>query len=234
MNRQDRIERNMVISAMYTAGIKVESLAVLFCLHPATASTIVGPKRPATKPTAGRNKAVVEAYQSGATYQQIGDKHGISRERVRQILKRAGVKARPPKGEQPRPVTENTLLRRQGLHKCPRCQIVKNRATEFTLQSPHGAVSVCRECKKALVVGYQAGRIARGLPLNPIHDKVRPMPLTWKNSKRKIIEKMILEGERSNMVIAAHLCTAPSYVSDVRAHMRHHGPAPQKGAQANA
>jgi len=38
-----------------------------------------------------RNQDMVTAWQSGLTLQQIGDQHNISRERVRQILKKLGV-----------------------------------------------------------------------------------------------------------------------------------------------
>lgn len=38
-----------------------------------------------------RNEAIVEAYKYGRTLNEIGEEHGISRERVRQILRRQGV-----------------------------------------------------------------------------------------------------------------------------------------------
>jgi uncharacterized protein YoaH (UPF0181 family) len=38
-----------------------------------------------------RNADMIEKYKSGATLQQIGNLHGITRERVRQIMNRAGI-----------------------------------------------------------------------------------------------------------------------------------------------
>lgn len=38
-----------------------------------------------------RTNVIKDLFLAGATLQEVGDKHGISRERVRQILKRAGV-----------------------------------------------------------------------------------------------------------------------------------------------
>lgn len=42
-----------------------------------------------------RTQIMIERYQSGATLQQIGDEHHISRERVRQLLVRAGFDPHP-------------------------------------------------------------------------------------------------------------------------------------------
>jgi len=46
-----------------------------------------------------RNRAIVAAYEGGRTMQHIADEHGITRERVRQILFRARVKIRPSSPE---------------------------------------------------------------------------------------------------------------------------------------
>lgn len=44
-----------------------------------------------------RNAKIIALYRDGLTLKEIGDMTGITRERVRQILKRARVKARPRK-----------------------------------------------------------------------------------------------------------------------------------------
>jgi hypothetical protein len=45
----------------------------------------------------GRQVAIVEGYQNGETYEAIGKKHGISRQRVCQIVKKSGAyQPRPP------------------------------------------------------------------------------------------------------------------------------------------
>lgn len=50
---------------------------------------------PAAKPATARESAIVTAYVvTGETLQQIGDAHGISRERVRQILAKFGIDRR--------------------------------------------------------------------------------------------------------------------------------------------
>jgi len=43
----------------------------------------------------GRDKEVIELYQTGATMAEIGEKFGITRQRVSQIFKRFGVYVAP-------------------------------------------------------------------------------------------------------------------------------------------
>lgn len=46
----------------------------------------MGRKPMIDKPADPRRKSMAEAYRSGLTLQAIGDQHGITRERVRQLL----------------------------------------------------------------------------------------------------------------------------------------------------
>lgn len=43
------------------------------------------------RPISERNRSMIDRYRSGETLDAIGKSHGISRERVRQILRRAGM-----------------------------------------------------------------------------------------------------------------------------------------------
>lgn len=45
------------------------------------------------KPNPARNQQIVELFTAGKTMQEIADQFDISRERVRQILTRMGIKA---------------------------------------------------------------------------------------------------------------------------------------------
>src|SRR5256886_17141443 len=53
------------------------------------ASTVAPRMAPVANPTRERNEGIVEVYRSGVTLQEIGDRFGVTRERVRQIVARA-------------------------------------------------------------------------------------------------------------------------------------------------
>src|SRR5438270_1628170 len=56
---------------------------------PDGASTVAPRMAPLANPTRERNERIVELYRSGVTLQEIGDRFGVTRERVRQIVARA-------------------------------------------------------------------------------------------------------------------------------------------------
>lgn len=46
-----------------------------------------------------RDATIADLYEGGLNMREIGDRYGICRERVRQVLKRLGVASRGPRGE---------------------------------------------------------------------------------------------------------------------------------------
>lgn len=47
-------------------------------------------------PVAERNAAIIAAYQSGQTVTSLATEHGISRQRINQLVRAAGVEHRKP------------------------------------------------------------------------------------------------------------------------------------------
>lgn len=102
--------RNKRIAEQYCAGTPVAQMAKEFGIAEATVRAIAThlnarrPRKPIiSKPprvhvtkerNSERDKGICEDYLSGLTLQAVGDKHGITRERVRQILDKQGIEER--------------------------------------------------------------------------------------------------------------------------------------------
>lgn len=104
MNKQQREKRNKRIIASYNNGKRIADIAHNFGLSTPSIQQIINDGRArgvvtrkgriqeSTSPA--RIAAIVERYQSGATLEVIGEEFGVTRERIRQILDRAGVDRR--------------------------------------------------------------------------------------------------------------------------------------------
>lgn len=100
-------QRNADIAAAYRAGTKVVELARQYSLSHARVREILDEagcvcrKRPSGEATKQRDAAMVEGFTSGATTDQLAKLHGITRCRVTQVLRAAGIRikrGRPAKG----------------------------------------------------------------------------------------------------------------------------------------
>jgi transposase len=103
MNTSERFLRNTQMVTAYNDGISADQIAEEHGVTPATVyhvirearlngTTIVTHnrgRRPSTN--ADRDSAIVDAYRGGRTLESIGNDYGLSRERVRQIVKRSGL-----------------------------------------------------------------------------------------------------------------------------------------------
>lgn len=106
MNTRQRHERNNAIIAAYNGGATVEALSQRFKISRPVIYLVLQDgreqgvitrdrdRRGRTRNTEARNTEIVALYESGLNMQEIGDKFGISRERVRQVLRTNGVQAR--------------------------------------------------------------------------------------------------------------------------------------------
>lgn len=90
------------MGAMYLGGASVLDIAAVFNKQPATVrrhlvESGIQIRRPGPRGKqliSRRNAEIVQAYTSGKTLLEVAGEHGITRERVRQILVRAGVRER--------------------------------------------------------------------------------------------------------------------------------------------
>lgn len=95
--------RNAEIADLYFAGGDLEEMALKFGVTPLTIRQIAvgnsqGRRRPRSDyprlEQVGRNAAICAEYSSGDSLAVVGARHGITRERVRQILNKGGVSER--------------------------------------------------------------------------------------------------------------------------------------------
>lgn len=104
MNTRERYERNNNIVADYNQGINVSEIAKKYGVTPATIHTVIRnarhdgttiitrhPGRPSDAINTDRDRDIIARYQAGATLAAVAEIYGITRERVRQIVQRAGV-----------------------------------------------------------------------------------------------------------------------------------------------
>lgn len=104
MNKQERKARNKKIVAAYNRGRRIADIAETFGLSMPSIQQIVSDARArgevtrkgrqASPTSPARIATVVERYNDGETLAQIGDRLGVTRERVRQILAEAGIERR--------------------------------------------------------------------------------------------------------------------------------------------
>lgn len=102
MNTWERFTRNQQIIDAYNTGIEVRLIAEQHNISTATVHQVVRQAKTATEVAdrprgrrpvnAERDRLIVEAYNTGRTLASIGEEHGMSRERVRQIVQRSGIK----------------------------------------------------------------------------------------------------------------------------------------------
>lgn len=100
--REARLDRDRQIAIDYSAGTPIEEIAAKAGLRPAVARAIatrLGARLPrhldgryAAHPTANaeRNEKMCAEYLSGDSLEVVGQRYGITRERVRQILVKSG------------------------------------------------------------------------------------------------------------------------------------------------
>lgn len=103
MNTRERFVRNTLIVASYNSGALVEEIAKTHGITSATVHNVLREARQTgttiikhptgRRPDSNRQRdsLIIDAYQTGLTLDAIGRVHGISRERVRQIIKKSGI-----------------------------------------------------------------------------------------------------------------------------------------------
>lgn len=102
MNTRDRYIRNLKIVDAYNEGTPAEAIAERFSVTAATVYHVLreakeegialSPRRSGRRPgNTERNTQIADAYRSGRTLESIGAEYGLSRERVRQIVKKSGI-----------------------------------------------------------------------------------------------------------------------------------------------
>lgn len=125
-----------------------------------------------------RNEAMASMYMAGSTLQEIGDEHGVTRERVRQILASQGVSRRRP------------------LDQAQRARIAAATA--------HGE-SILAEFRRSLSVRETVEKFSGVVPARVVRDVLRPVAhsqvLTRRGSDKEFsddeIARAILEAERT-------------------------------------
>src|SRR2546421_12992073 len=75
------------------------------------ASTVAPRMAPLADTTRERNERIVELYRSGVTLQEIGDRFGVTRERIRQIVARAEAPPGRSRGDRGRGSSERVRPR---------------------------------------------------------------------------------------------------------------------------
>lgn len=95
MTRAEQRARSALIGGMAIAGISDEDIAAALCLKLGTVGVYRARQgvKPAKLPRSQTPRVIDMSamYTHGHTLQQIGDKYGITRERVRQLLAGAGI-----------------------------------------------------------------------------------------------------------------------------------------------
>lgn len=115
-------QRNSEIAAAYSAGEPIDQISARTGVSVATVRTIarafgarlpyghvprVG--RPKGPHNPDRDKLICEQYNSGRSLEDVGQEHGVTRERIRQILVREGVSERHNAFNMPRRVGARAL-----------------------------------------------------------------------------------------------------------------------------
>lgn len=96
-------ERNLCIAIMYQTGMDMPEIArsldlgyqvVRAAVHGQDVTLRKGRRGPAARPPSDREAKMVTMYRQGVTLEKIGQTFDLTRERVRQLIKRQGVSAR--------------------------------------------------------------------------------------------------------------------------------------------
>lgn len=120
--REFYVERNRAIAQAYAEGIAVAIIAKQYGIAPITAAMIArahgsrmpkwrrGYARTIGARSPDRDRIIGEQYLSGRSLEDVGQEHGVTRERIRQILKRDGIEERHQGFNQPRRVVARIAL----------------------------------------------------------------------------------------------------------------------------
>jgi DNA-binding CsgD family transcriptional regulator len=95
--KKNNVLRDVLIRYAYDIGFSTREIADAVSLTPSgvhNAAVRIGADRYAIKDDVSeRNREMVELYKSGMTLESIGMKHGLTKERIRQILRKMAVPA---------------------------------------------------------------------------------------------------------------------------------------------
>lgn len=89
MNKEQRSERNERLRQMFASGMSRKEIAAATLLCYVTVAKITRGMPRRLRPSA-RAERMMEMYRSGLTLEQIGQRYDITRERVRQIIRKYG------------------------------------------------------------------------------------------------------------------------------------------------
>lgn len=134
-----------------------------------------------------RNRAIVAMAKTGMTYEEIGSTFGVTRERVRQILNKAGITGSTTRGAR-------ATAKREAL------AADRERILEWAKQNPGlGA------CDAEAALDLQGGRVCEALGGEVSKVFVRPRPHSWvRYSDQDITESLrnaaIVQGEPMSKV----------------------------------